>query len=208
MAPCDCCLLHRVKSFTFKEREVTIAIPKPLLLADIIVWLQMTKNDVCARVCVCVCVCAVSLYCRPCYASSTAHFVWSNTVLVCMCCIVQGICLKPVLAVTVIHCWSSGLLTTSCSPRSPKWLVGTHCTSTGPPTAYWGWTSTWVGRVGLGWTSTWVGGVDKMADQWMSTRDLMKVFVCVCVCVRACVCVCVCGVCVCVVCVYVQCDVQ
>ena len=27
------------------------------------------------------------------------------------------------------------------------------------------------------------GGVDKMADQWMSTRDLMKVCVCVCVCV-------------------------
>ena len=46
MAPCDYCLLHRVKSFTFKEREVTVEIPKPLLLADIIVRLQMTKNDV------------------------------------------------------------------------------------------------------------------------------------------------------------------
>ena len=33
---------------------------------------------------------------------------------------------------------------------SPKWLVGTHCTSTGPPTAYWGWTSTWVGGAGNG----------------------------------------------------------
>ena len=31
--------------------------------------------------------------------------------------------------------------------------------------------------------------LNKMADQWMSTRDLMKV--CVCVCVRVCVCVCV-----------------
>ena len=30
--------------------------------------------------------------------------------------------------------------------------------------------------------------LNKMADQWMSTRDLMKV----CVCVRVCVCVCVC----------------
>ena len=29
--------------------------------------------------------------------------------------------------------------------------------------------------------------LNKMANQWMSTRDLMKV--CVCVCVRACVCV-------------------
>ena len=46
MAPCDCCLLHRVKLFTFKEREVTVEIPMSLLLADIIVWLQMTKNDV------------------------------------------------------------------------------------------------------------------------------------------------------------------
>ena len=46
MAPCDCCLLNRVKSFTFKEQEVTVEIPKPLLLADIIVRLQTTKNDV------------------------------------------------------------------------------------------------------------------------------------------------------------------
>ncbi len=49
MAPCDCRLLHRVKAFTFKEREVTVEIPKPLLLADIIVRLQMTKNDVCTH---------------------------------------------------------------------------------------------------------------------------------------------------------------
>ena len=74
--------------------------------------------------------------------------IYTNTVLVCMCCIVQGICLRLLLAVTVIHCWSSGFLTTFCSTRSPKWLVGTHCTSTGPPTAYWGWTSTWVGGTG------------------------------------------------------------
>ena len=45
MTPCDCCLLHRVQSFTFKERDVTMEIPKLLLLADI-VRLQMTKNDV------------------------------------------------------------------------------------------------------------------------------------------------------------------
>ena len=89
----------------------------------------------------CVC-CVLVLQTMPCSQHKT-H--WSNTVLVCMCCIVQGMCLKPLLAVTVIHCWSSGFLTTSCSTQSPKWLVGTHCTSTEPPTVYWGWTSTWVG---------------------------------------------------------------
>ena len=46
IALCDCHVFHRVKSFTFKEREVTVEIPKPLLLADIIVRLQITKNDV------------------------------------------------------------------------------------------------------------------------------------------------------------------
>ena len=55
---------------------------------------------------------------------------------------------------------------TSCSTRSPKGFVGTHCTSTGPPAVYWGWTSTWVGGAGEGMdvnmggrecTSTWVG---------------------------------------------------
>ena len=45
MALCDCHVFHRVKSFTFKEREVTVEIPKPHL-ADIIVRLQITKNDV------------------------------------------------------------------------------------------------------------------------------------------------------------------
>ena len=56
--------------------------------------------------------------------------------------------------------------------------------------------------------------LNKMADKWMSTRDLMKVCVCVCVCVRMCVCVCVCMcmcACVCAVCVCVRvclCDVQ
>ena len=34
--------------------------------------------------------------------------------------------------------------------------------------------------------------LNKMANQWMSTRDLMKVCVCVCVCMCVCVCVCVC----------------
>ena len=41
--------------------------------------------------------------------------------------------------------------------------------------------------------------LNKMADQWMSTRDLMKVCVCVCVCLCVqCVHLCMCGVCVCV----------
>ena len=96
----------------------------------------------------CVWVCSVPLYCKPCHAPSTKHILSTKTVLVCMCCTVQGMCLKPLLAMTVIHCWSSGFLTTSCSTQSPKWLVGTHCTSTGPPTVYWGWTSTWVGGAG------------------------------------------------------------
>ena len=47
--------------------------------------------------------------------------------------------------------------------------------------------------------------LNKMADQWMSTRDLMKV--CVCVCVRVCVCVCVC-VCACACECVCACDVQ
>ena len=34
--------------------------------------------------------------------------------------------------------------------------------------------------------------LNKMANQWMSTRDLMKVCVCVCVCVCACACACAC----------------
>ena len=58
--------------------------------------------------------CAVSSYCKPCHALSTKHIVWTNAVLVYMCCIVQGMCLKPLLAATVTHCWSSGFLTTSC----------------------------------------------------------------------------------------------
>ena len=72
---------------------------------------------------------AVSSYCKPCYAHSTAHIVWTNTVLVCMCCIVQGMCLKPLLAATVIHCWSSGFLTTfSCQVPSfsPLVLLADH----------------------------------------------------------------------------------
>ena len=64
-----------------------------------------------------------------------------------MCSIVQRMCLKPLLAVSVIHCWSSGFLTTSYSPRSPKWLVGTHCTSTG-------------------WTTNSVLGVDVNMGEW------------------------------------------
>ena len=45
--------------------------------------------------------------------------------------------------------------------------------------------------------------LNKMANHWMSTRDLMKVCVYVCFCVCVCVCVCVCA-CVCV----SLCDVQ
>ena len=101
--------------------------------------------------------CVLVLQTIPCSQHCT-HCV-NQPVLVCMCCIVQGMCLKPLLVVTVIHCWSSGFLTTSCSTRSPKWLVGTHCTSTGPPTAYWGWTSTWVGGAGDG-VEVNIGGVE------------------------------------------------
>ena len=124
-------------------------------------------RSVCVCVCVYVCVCCVCVCCvlvlqtMPC---STKHIVWTNAVLVCICCIVQGMCLKPLLAVTVIHCWSSGFLTTSCSTWSPKWLVGTHCTSTGPPTAYWGWTSTWVGGAGNG-VGVNMGGYG-VVDEW------------------------------------------
>ena len=36
--------------------------------------------------------------------------------------------------------------------------------------------------------------LNKMANQWMSTRVLMEVCVCVCVCACACACVCACDV--------------
>ena len=112
---------------------------------------ESSYGDVCGAPVMCeecVWVCSVPFYCKPCHAPSTKHILSTKTVLVCMCCIVQRMCLKPLLAVSVIHCWSSGFLTTSYSPRNLKWLVGTHCTSTGPPTAYWGWTSTRVGGAG------------------------------------------------------------
>ena len=56
----------------------------------------------CVRVCVWVCCVLVlqTTLCEP-------------TLLVCTCFIVQGMCFKPLLAGTVIHCWSSGFLTTS-----------------------------------------------------------------------------------------------
>ena len=43
-------------------------------------------------------------------------------------------------------------------PKVARW---THCTSTGPPTAYWGWMG-----LGMGWTLTWVGMV-----WWMSGSE-------------------------------------
>ena len=85
----------------------------------------------------CVCVYAVSSYCKPCYALSTAHIVWTNTVLVCMCCIVQGMC-SDCYPLLVLRLPNDFLFNSE--PKVARW---THCTSTGPPTAYW--TSTWVG---------------------------------------------------------------
>ena len=54
---------------------------------------------------------------------------------------------------------------TSCSTRSPLWLVRTHCTSTVPPTVYWGCRSTWVGGPG--------GGVDVNMSEWDRNGILM-----------------------------------
>ena len=77
-----------------------------------------------------------------------------------MCCIVQGMCLKPLLAVTVIHCWSSGFLTTSVplgaqsgslGPTAPV-LDHQQCTGGGRQHRWVGWMSGneggWVER---GW---------------------------------------------------------
>ena len=51
------------------------------------------------------------------------------------------------------------------------WLVGTHCTSTGPPTAYWGWVLTWVGGVGEG-VDVNMGGWGGRQHGWMSGSEV------------------------------------
>ena len=109
----------------------------------------------------CVCVCVLVLQTMPCSQHKT-HCVNQHCISLYVLYSARNM-FKIIIAcyfdLVIIHCWSSGFLTTSCSTRSPKWLVGTHCTSTGPPTAYWGWTSTWVGGTGDG-VEVNMGGVE------------------------------------------------
>ena len=132
--------------------------------------MQLPEFLYCAFIIIIVCV--FVLQTMP--SAANIYIMQVNTVFDYMCCIVQYIYIYVFKTITGCDCYPLlvlGLPNDFLFHLEPKVARWDHCTSTGPPTAYWGWTSTWVGgvRVWQGW-----GRWSESGAQWsIGWRDVV-----------------------------------